>query len=615
MNSRAGVGLALVAILGVAAALRFTALGWGLRHEPDWDERVFVQSAAWMVATGDFDHRFYEYPALPVYLLAPAVALHEPPEVGPPAYVAARRVVAGFGVASVLLAFVLGRRLAGTAAGLGAALLLAVSPLDIQTAHMVRPDVMLAAAFLAALLVFDLLPTLRRGDWIAGAAIGVATAVKFTGVLLVPSFLLRRWTTPGARVRGTLQAGAASLVAFAILSPYSIVHGRSFLSGIATQWSYHYQARQDSRTFADKVVHDLRRIEDGFGPIACGLILVGIVLAARDGRRYWPALLLPPVVIAMMATADVQWPRFLVPILGVLAIAAGRVVAAVDTRFGHTAAAVLAIGAAVMPAVQSARYVRTLQQPSAQDLTLDWIQANAADGARILSSVKSLGLDRQRFEVLVADALGPDARRWAGHMDLVVSGPFDALPAEDFDVVHVEEPHGIPLDFTVRVLVPRAAARPSYAAVALDPAHVTASENEGEAPRMVDGNVATFWRTAGAQVPEGSWIEVRLPARRSVGRVVLGLGRHWRREPKNLHVLLRDGDGPWTRVTARPGRAPVAQQPLPVGERSIELIFDPQPATAVRLVQVGRGGRHWNVAELRIDAVCPPRLPSSPPCP
>jgi hypothetical protein len=164
------------------------------------------------------------------------------------------------------------------------------------------------------------------------------------------------------------------------------------------------------------------------------------------------------------------------------------------------------------------------------------------------------------------------------------------------------------------VLVPKAAVRPSYAAVALDPAHVTASENEGEVPRMVDGNVATFWRTAGAQVPEGSWIEVRLPARRSVGRVVLGLGRHWRREPKNLHVLVRDGDGPWTRVPARPGRAPVDQQPLPVGERSIELIFDPQPATAVRLVQVGRGGRHWNVAELRIDAACPPR-PSSPPCP
>ena len=52
MNSRAGIGLALLAILGAAAVFRFTALGWGLRHEPDWDERVFVQSAAWVAAAG-----------------------------------------------------------------------------------------------------------------------------------------------------------------------------------------------------------------------------------------------------------------------------------------------------------------------------------------------------------------------------------------------------------------------------------------------------------------------------------------------------------------------------------------------------------------------------------
>jgi len=129
MNARNRVLLALVAILGLAAGLRFTALGWGLRHEPDWDERVFVQSAAWMVASGDLDHRFYEYPGLPVYLLAPAVLRHGPPEVGPGAYLDARRIVAGFGVLSVLLVYVLGRRLGGEVSGLSAALLLAVSPL------------------------------------------------------------------------------------------------------------------------------------------------------------------------------------------------------------------------------------------------------------------------------------------------------------------------------------------------------------------------------------------------------------------------------------------------------------------------------------------------------
>src|SRR5436190_10232180 len=118
MKARNGAVAALVVVLVLAAFLRFTALGWGLRHEPDWDERAFVESAAWMVASGDLDHRFYEYPGLFVYAIAPAVALHDPPDVGPPAYLAARRVIAAFSVLSVVLAFALGARLGGPIVGL-----------------------------------------------------------------------------------------------------------------------------------------------------------------------------------------------------------------------------------------------------------------------------------------------------------------------------------------------------------------------------------------------------------------------------------------------------------------------------------------------------------------
>ena len=36
----------LVALLALAAVLRFTGLGWGLRHRPPLDERFFVSNAA-----------------------------------------------------------------------------------------------------------------------------------------------------------------------------------------------------------------------------------------------------------------------------------------------------------------------------------------------------------------------------------------------------------------------------------------------------------------------------------------------------------------------------------------------------------------------------------------
>ena len=470
---------------------------------------------------------------------------------------------------------------------------------------MVRPDVLLGAAFLLALIAFDVLPERRRGDLIAGLAIGLAAAVKFTGALVVPSYLVRRWTTPGARVRGTLIAGATSLAAFAVLSPYSFLHWGRFMEGLGTQWTYHYVARPGVRTFAESLWLDLLRLEDSFKPLAGLLIVIGLALALREGRRWRPLLLLPVAVVIVMSTADISWPRFLVPITGVLALAAGRAIAAVEARAGRAAALALALGAAAQPAVQSVRYVLDLSRPSARDRTLDWIEANTAEGARILTTVKDLGLDRGRFEVLVADRLDATTRRWAAHMDRVVSGPQDdpAVVAA-LDSAHVEPPPGAGAEVAIRVLVPPPALRPSYVALPLTAAAVSVSENSAAAPALVDGDSETFWRTEGAQVPEESWIEVRLPHRAVIGRVVVGLGRRWRREPRNLHVLVRDGaSDAWRRVAARPGRAPVEQQRGPGDDRSLEFLLDPVAATAVRLVQVGRGGKHWNAAELRIDAL------------
>jgi len=147
--------LALGSILLLAGVLRFTGLGWGLRHTPHWDERVFVENAVQMVAARDLDHRYYEYPGLFFYLLYPVLGIGGfAPPATPAAYLAVRGVVAAFGVASVAGVYLLGTRLSGPAAGLVGALLLAASPLDVSTAHEVRPDVVLQFFVLVALLAF-----------------------------------------------------------------------------------------------------------------------------------------------------------------------------------------------------------------------------------------------------------------------------------------------------------------------------------------------------------------------------------------------------------------------------------------------------------------------------
>src|SRR6185369_9708678 len=119
------------------------------------DEQYFVENVRGMLVRGDLHPRFYEYPNLVFYLLWPVLALADRTTLAPGGYLAARAVVAAFGVSSVLLAYWLGRRVAGVWAGMAAALLLAVSPVEVHTAHMVRPDVILESFVLLALLAFD----------------------------------------------------------------------------------------------------------------------------------------------------------------------------------------------------------------------------------------------------------------------------------------------------------------------------------------------------------------------------------------------------------------------------------------------------------------------------
>src|SRR3990172_290937 len=278
MKDRLPIRLSLFAVLVLAAGLRFTGLGFGLRHHPHWDERAFVEAVEQMRLRGDLDHRFYEYPGLFVYALHAALAfLPQDALHSPAAYLLARGVVAGFGVLSVALVFLLGRRLAGTGTGLTAALLLAVSPLDVANAHTVRPDVALQALVLLSLLGFAGLGASPRSDLWAGLAMGGATAIKFTGVLLGPSYLLARWHAPGRSAKRVMLTALVALLVLAAATPYAFVHGKQFLAGVGVQWTAHYaETGQPVRGSLANAAFYLGIAAHTLGPVGSALFLIGL---------------------------------------------------------------------------------------------------------------------------------------------------------------------------------------------------------------------------------------------------------------------------------------------------------------------------------------------------
>ena len=579
----------LAAVLVVAAALRFTALGSGLRHTPHIDEQFFVENVRGMLARGDLHHRFHEYPGLVFYLLLPFVGATDRTTLAPEGYLAARGVVAAFGVGSVLLAFLLGRTMAGPAAGLAAALLLAVSPIEVQTAHMVRPDVILEFFVLVAFLAFARVGAHRRGDLLSGAAIGAAVAAKFSGVLLAPSYVARRLLAPGPKLGRLVLAAAVSLAVFAVCSPYTLLDYDGFLAGARSQVGYHYEVRpRGPQHFQGMALTYGRVLAKGLGVAGVALAVAGAVIVRKDWRRWVPLALFPVVIVAVFSTAEVNRDRFLLPALGVMAVFAGAAVAWLAARSRALAVAV-ALLAAGPPLVQSIRYLAAIARPGTRDRAADWVSANVPAGARIVTVLPELGLDR-RYEVLRADDFDERAALLSASADFVVAM---GEPAGLRVLTRIDpaDPNEGP-----SLVVAESQTRRRLQPVTLAPADVSASENPGRVADMLDGRLDTRWESAAPQAP-GVTLEVRLGEPRALGGVELVLGDRPRHYAANVHVFVLGPDLSWTRVRVAEGRPPLDEQ---LGEPSQLLLFPTTETRGLRLVQAGRRVRPWSVAELRL---------------
>lgn len=571
---------------------------------------MFVENVQQMAERGDLDHRFYEYPGLFFYLLRPALAF-APHGAGP--YLAARAVVALFGVIGCAAVYVLGRALAGPTVGLLGALLLAVSPVAVHTAHMVRPDVVLQVFVTLALLALLRVGEQPRRDLVAGAAIGLATAVKFSGAFLLPSYLLRRALSPGARLRGVAVAAAGATAVFLLATPYALLHAPEFVAGVQTQVGYHYEESEGTAASPfGMVLAYLLAWPRALGLPAILFALGGAVVALRaDARRWLPLLALPLVTLAVMGSQRFLFSRHLLPSLGVPALLAGlaaeRLARVASRRFGLSpavAAGAVGLLLAALPLDHSVAYVREIARPGTRDRALDWAEAHVPAGARVLSTVERLGLDERRMELTELLRLGAHDRPLPLEMDYVLATTADDARALEGLVEEARfEPESAVAGPTIRALVVPPALRPAYRELPVVPGMLTASENAAELARASDGDSDTVWSTLDPQRP-GDWLAVALGEPADVARIELLLGAHGRLAARELQVAVSPDGDTWTDVRSRPSRPPLDRQRPDEGSGSQVLVLTP-PVRA-RFVRIGlrRSGAHrWGVAELRLFAV------------
>ena len=587
---------ALLAVLLVAAALRFTGLTHHLaRAGPEYDERtIVVDPILRMWRTGSLDPVVYTgYAGFFNYLAAVPVRLGLLVGGETGAAAGARALVAAFSLLSVALVHAVARPRLGALGALLAAALLALSPLEVRSAHYITADVAVGTAMLAALLVMDRARG-ARGEVMAGVLLGAATAAKYTGLLLAAAIVVDLWVK--GRPRGLWRVALAAALTFAVCAPYALLQAGRQGSELAFAFQSYYgrdaAANRMAQGDASQAGAPLAIVAAAAGPVGCALAVAALALY-RERRTLLPWLAVAGGAVVFLAPANLVYPRHLVPaaaVVPLLAAAGWRAIAdRLQGRGARTAVlAALAVAALAPLAVESARLVARYVRTPAVDQAAEWIESHVA-GATVGVELDRLTLDPARFEVRTVRSLrdlGPELR---AHFDLLVATRRQAEGWTGVTSVarfESEEPNeGLDL-LVIRPTTPRAA-RP------IAPRVVRASQTDGMAAAW-DGDPRSAWTA-----PEGpGWMEAYWPDVVDLERVEVEAGPGPAAWPQDL-VLLGTADGeswmPLPSFALRPNRPAKQRGDAPHGQ-----IYVLTPPAALRGLRIERhAGGPWSLAAVR----------------
>jgi 4-amino-4-deoxy-L-arabinose transferase-like glycosyltransferase len=369
---RSRSGIALAAILLLAAALRLVGIRYGLPLSVLNPDESNIVPRAWRMGHGHLDPGWYDYPSLLMTVLAPVQAFF-----GDPSFLAARLVAVGVGLGGVGATWWLGRRAYGTGAAIVGAAAVAVATTHVAYSRMAVTDVLLTLAVTCVLA----LAVSGRIEW-AGVAVGLAASAKYPGAIAAVPVVVAGW----GRWRALGRAGALALTGFALTSPFVLIHAGAAWEDISRVQRL---AREGWLGFDNDPIAPLAyldRLWDGVGPL---LLLAAVGIVAALVRRTRADLILLSFALAYWLTLMPQqahFGRYILPLVPVLAVLAGSVRVAVP----------FALIALALPLAWSISDTRGLTRTDTRLRADAWVAANVPRGDRIAADSSTLPLDGRR---------------------------------------------------------------------------------------------------------------------------------------------------------------------------------------------------------------------------
>ena len=407
--SKPTLGLALALL--VAALLRFWALGQGIPFSVGPDEPEVMERAVRMMKTGDLNPHFFDYPALYMYVQAAVAAFtfvvgavqgrwsslaQAPTEAF---YLWGRAITALLGTGTVWLLYRAGLRW-GERTGLLAAVMLAVMPLHVRESHYALTDVPMTL-FVVLTLLLSLRARERQTMWAfaaAGAAAGLAGAMKYNGVIAVLMPLLASLMTPAAwrvRVQTAALTLAAMAAAFLLAAPYTFLDLPNFLNQFARLSSEYRTPASAGDMMGLSYLKHLRialGLPGGLLAIAGLAIGLGQIIRGPDRLKWAIAIAFPLAYFRFISNQTIVYGRYLLPIVPFLSLlAAIAVVCAVawlrerslPGRVQNAAILGIALAAVAIPAYTAISWDSDAARRWTSQLAYEWIRREVPAGAAI----------------------------------------------------------------------------------------------------------------------------------------------------------------------------------------------------------------------------------------
>ncbi len=475
--------VALLAVIVIAFAVRLWHINWGLPelYEEAVPYKISLRFWNWGYSGFDFNPHFFVYPAFTFYLQFAAEAvqylaghlagMYANPAAFYAAYsanpstliITARLIMVVFDLGSVITVYYLGCRFADRKAALLAAILVAINPLHVGQAHLINVDTPLTFFVLLSVFFLSKVYTESSLKWylFAGMSIGLATATKYNGALLIFVFILIH-LLKSSSVKHALRslkslhliAGlVVCMIVFAAVNPFIILDFRNFFSdfsGVERHMEVgHLGLDTNTNTGQYYFFETLPRILGW--PLLLLAVMYSVYFLINRRKGALVLLAFPIVYLCTIGSWMMRADRYIFPTIpffmiigsiGLFELLNGIIKHLSRNKNAnrtmpriYSAAAAILIGIVFIypQAFDAFSYHRSISKRDTRTITKDWIYKHLPLGSAIATGPFGIELSDNQYLLLLMpfDALNPESNipfydtQWYEDFDLLITSDYD----------------------------------------------------------------------------------------------------------------------------------------------------------------------------------------------